>query len=175
MLQIIAGVVVVSVAGFLAVVAKKPNTFRFKREQDIKASPEAIYALINDFHNWIQWSPYEKKDPNMKRTYSGSESGKGAVYEWEGNNDVGQGRMEIIDTVPGSKVVIKLDFLKPFEGHNTAEFTMVPQGDSTHVIWAMSGPANFISKVMQTVMDMDKMIGDDFADGLAKMKTVAEA
>jgi len=109
----------------------------------------------------------------MKRTYSGAGSGKGAVYEWEGNSQVGAGRMEIIDTSP-HKVTIKLDFIKPLEGHNTAEFTLEPKGESTDVTWAMYGPAPYISKLMGVFLNMDKMIGNDFATGLANLKTVAE-
>jgi hypothetical protein len=113
-------------------------------------------------------------DPAMKRAHSGAASGKGAVYEWEGNDKVGKGRMEIVDAAPPSKVVIKLDFLKPFEAHNTAEFTLEPQGDSTHLTWTMYGPAPFVSKLMQVFVSMDSMIGKDFEAGLANMKAAAE-
>ena len=106
----------------------------------------------------------------MKRTFSGAESGKGAVYAWDGNKNVGSGRMEILDTSAPSKIVIKLDFFKPFEGHNTAEFTMLPQGDATHVTWVMHGPASFMSKAMQVFINLDHMIGKDFETGLANLK-----
>jgi hypothetical protein len=114
----------------------------------------------------------------MKRSYSGAASGKGAVYAWDGNNNVGSGRMEILDASAPSKIAIKLDFFKPFEGHNTAEFTMLPQGDATNVTtdvtWLMHGPARFMSKVMQVFMNMDNMIGKDFEIGLANLKKLTE-
>ena len=154
--------------------ATKPDSFSVQRAISIKAPAEKIFPLINDFHQWVAWSPYENKDPAMKRTYSGAESGKGAVYAWDGNNNVGSGRMEILDTSVPSKIVIKLDFFKPFEGHNTAEFTMLPQGDATNLTWVMHGPAVFMSKVMQVFMNLDKMIGKDFEAGLANLKKLTE-
>ena len=174
MLKKIAIVVVVAIAAFLAFAATKPDTFQVQRSTIIKAPPDKIFALIQDFHHWGVWSPYEKRDPDMKRTYGGPESGKGSMYAWEGNSKVGAGRMEILDATAPSKVTIKLDFIKPFEGHNTAEFTMIPQGDATNVTWAMYGPNPYIAKVMQSVFNMDEMIGKDFAAGLANLKTAAE-
>ena len=177
-LGIVVVVVLVAVAGVLAYAATKPDDFRVQRSASIKAPPDKIYALIVDLHGWTAWSPYEKKDPAMKRTFSGAASGKGAVYEWDGDKNVGAGRMEIVEATAPSKVGIKLDFLKPFEGHNTAEFTMVPSGvpsgDGTTVTWAMYGPSPYIAKVMGTFFNMDRMIGDDFAAGLANLKTIAE-
>jgi uncharacterized protein YndB with AHSA1/START domain len=153
----------------------QPNNFRVARSQAIKAPPEKIYAYLVDFRSWPNWSPYEKKDPAMKRTLSGPPSGVGAVYAWDGNNDVGQGRMEIIEARPASRVAIKLDFIKPFEGHNRAEFTLEPRGDATQVTWAILGPRPFVSKVMCLFLDMDKMIGKDFEAGLANLKAAAES
>ena len=173
-IAIIASVVVVIVAGVAVYAATKPDTFRVERSASVNAPPDKIFPLIVDLHAWSVWSPYEKKDPDMKRTFSGTKDGKGAVYEWDGNGNVGKGRMEIIEASAPSKVVIKLDFIKPFEGHNTAEFTMVPQGASTTVTWAMYGPSPFVAKVMDTVIGMDGMIGKDFAAGLANLKAVAE-
>lgn len=173
-LGIVVVIVLVAVAGVLAYAATKPDDFRVQRSVSIKAPPDKIYALILDLHAWTAWSPYEKKDPAMKRTFSGAASGKGAVYEWDGDKNVGAGRMEIVEASAPSKVGIKLDFLKPFEGHNTAEFTMLPSGDSTTVTWAMYGPSPYIAKVMGTFFSMDRMIGDDFAAGLANLKTIAE-
>ena len=167
-------VLLVVVAGILIYAATKPNDFRVERRLAIKAPAEKIYAQIADLKAWQTWSPYEKKDPDQKRTLSGAPSGKGAVYEWDGNKNVGAGRMEVIEANAPSKVGIKLDFLKPFEGHNTAEFTMVPAGDTTTVTWAMYGPSPFMMKVMGTFMNMDKMIGDDFAVGLANLKALVE-
>src|SRR5712692_11702682 len=165
---------VVGVALVLVLAAAKPDTFRVQRATSIKAPPEKIFPLINDFDHWGSWSPYEKKDPAMKRTRSGAANGKGAVYEWDGDKNVGTGRMEITDTSPPSKIVIKLDFIKPFEGHNVAEFTMHGKGDATNVTWAMYGPASFVSKLMGIFSNLDNMIGKDFEAGLASLKTIAE-
>jgi len=167
-------VVVVLVGAVLAYAATKPDIFRVERSATIKAPPDRIFGMINDLRGWGAWSPYEKKDPDMKRTFSGASSGKGAVYAWDGDKNVGQGRMEIVETAAPSKVVIKLDFMRPFEAHNTAEFTMQPEADATRVTWAMHGPNLFIGKVISTFLDMDKMVGKDFEDGLANLKTLAE-
>ena len=174
MLKIIAIVVGVLIVGVVVLAAMKPDSFRVERSASIKAPPEKIFPLINDFHNWGAWSPWEKMDPTMKRTHSGAPSGKGAVYEWEGNSKVGAGRMEILETTPPSKARIQLDFIKPFEGHNIAEYTLQPQGDGTTVTWAMYGPAPFMSKLMQVFVSMDSMIGKYFEAGLANMKAIAE-
>ncbi|HXB22722.1 MAG TPA: SRPBCC family protein [Candidatus Solibacter sp.] len=174
MLKIIVIAAVVLLAALLAYAATKPGAFRVERATSIKAPQERIFALINDFHRWDSWSPWEKLDPAMKRTHGGATSGKGAVYEWEGNGKVGAGRMEITDTSPSSKVTIKLDFIKPFEGHNVAEFALDPKGDSTNVTWAMHGPNRYIGKVMSVFINMDRMIGKDFETGLANLKTIAE-
>lgn len=171
---IAAAVIAVVVAGILIYAATKPNEFRVQRSVTIKAPPDKIYALIVDLHGWAAWSPYEMKDPAMKRSFSGAQSGKGAAYEWDGNKNVGHGRMEITEATPPSKVVIKLDFISPFEAHNTAEFTMSPHADNTTVTWAMYGPSPYMAKVMQTFMDMDKMVGNDFAAGLQSLKAMAE-
>lgn len=152
----------------------KPDTFRVERSIVMQAPPEKIFTLLNDFHRWPEWSPWEKLDADMKRTHAGAASGPGAVYSWQGNRKVGEGRMEIVDSSPPSRVLIKLDFLKPFEAHNTAELTLVKRGDATQVTWAMYGPANFMSKLMQVFMSMDRMIGKDFESGLANMKALAE-
>ena len=174
MFKTIAIVVVLAIAGLLIYAATRPDTFSVQRSTRIKAAPDKIYALINDFPSWPTWSPWEKLDPDMKRTLSGAASGKGSIYEWAGSGKVGAGRMEITDSQPTSKVVIQLDFVRPFEGHNITEFTLVPQGDATEVNWVMSGPAPFISKLMGVFVSMDKMIGKDFEAGLANMKAAAE-
>ena len=174
MLKIIVIVIVVLVAALLGLAATKPDTFRVQRATSIKAPPAKVFALINDFHKWGEWSPWEKLDPDLKRTFSGADAGKGAVYAWEGNNKVGAGRMEITEPTPPSKVLIKLDFIKPFEGHNIAEFTLEPQGDATQLTWAMYGPTPFVSKVMQVFVSMDSLIGKDFETGLANLKAAAE-
>jgi uncharacterized protein YndB with AHSA1/START domain len=171
---VIAVVLAIAIAIILILAASKPNTFSVRRATTVKAPPEKIFGLINDFHQWGTWSPYEHKDPAMKRTYSGAESGKGAVYAWQGNKNVGSGRMEILDASEPSKIVIRLDFFTPFEAHNTAEFTMLPQGDATNVTWLMHGPAPFMSKMMQVFINMDNMIGKDFETGLANLKRLTE-
>jgi uncharacterized protein YndB with AHSA1/START domain len=174
MLKTIAIVVVVLLAALLVFAATKPDTFRVQRATSIKAPPEKVFVLINDLHSWGAWSPWEKLDPTMKRTHSGAASGKGAVYAWEGSGEVGAGRMEIIEAAPPSKVKIKLDFLKPFEAHNVAEFTLEPKGDATDVIWAMYGPNPYISKLMSVFVSMDSMVGKSFETGLANLKAAAE-
>jgi uncharacterized protein YndB with AHSA1/START domain len=173
-IAIIAVILAVAVAAILILATTKPNTLRVQRATTVKAPAEKIFPLINDFHQWRTWSPYEHKDPAMKRTYSGAESGKGAVYAWDGDKNVGSGRMEILETAAPTRIVIKLDFFKPFEGHNTAEFTMLPQGDGTNLTWTMYGPANFMSKLMQVFMNLDNMIGKDFEAGLANLKKLTE-
>jgi uncharacterized protein YndB with AHSA1/START domain len=170
----VAIVLAIAIAIVVILAATKPSTFSVRRATTVKAPPERIFSVINDFHQWGSWSPYENKDPAMKRTFSGAESGKGAVYGWDGNNNVGSGRMEILDTSVPSKIAIKLDFFRPFEGHNTAEFTMLPQGDATHVTWLMHGPASFMSRLMQVFINLDHMIGKDFEVGLANLKTLTE-
>ncbi len=174
MLKISLIVIVVLIAAVLGLAATKPDRFRVERSATIKAPPEKVFALINDFHHWGQWSPWEKLDPAMKRTHSGAPSGKGAVYEWQGNSKVGAGRMEITEPTPPTKVLIKLDFIKPIEGHNMAEFTLRPQGDSTQLTWAMHGPTPFVSKLVQVFTSMDSLIGKDFETGLANLKAAAE-
>lgn len=174
MLKKIALAVLAIVVVVLGLAAMKPDTFSVKRTISIKAPPEKVAALITDFHQWSSWSPWEHLDPAMKRTFTGATSGKGAIYEWEGNKEVGKGRMEIMDAGTPAKTVIKLDFLQPFESHNTTEFTLVPQGEMTNVSWDMTGPMPFISKIMSVFASMDSMIGKDFEKGLANMKSAAE-
>jgi uncharacterized protein YndB with AHSA1/START domain len=171
---IVAIVLAVAIAIVLILAAIKPDTFSVQRATTVRAPAEKIFALINDFHRWGTWSPYEARDPAMKRSYSGPANGVGAVYGWDGNNNVGAGRMEILETSPPAKIVIKLDFFKPFEGHNTAEFTILPQGDATDVRWVMHGPAPFMSRLMQVFINLDRMIGKDFEIGLANLKRLTE-
>jgi hypothetical protein len=174
MLTTILLVLAALIIGILIIAATKPPVFRVQRSTTINAPPEKIFPLINDFHNWGSWSPWEKLDPGMTRTHSGAGSGRGAVYAWEGNKKVGKGRMEIIETAPPSKVVVKLDFITPFEAHNTAEYLMDGRGSSTQVTWVMHGPNTYFGKVMSVFTSMDSMVGKDFEQGLANMKAVAE-
>jgi carbon monoxide dehydrogenase subunit G len=171
-MQILIGLVLL-IAVVLLYATIRPDTFRLERSISVNASPQKAYALLEDFHLWAGWSPWEKMDPNMQRTYSGTSSGVGAIYEWQGKK-VGQGRMEIMEAIPTSKVIIKLDFVKPMEAHNTTEFTLTPQGGTTQVNWAMYGRNNLMAKVMQMFISMDKMVGKDFEAGLASLKTLAE-
>ena len=165
-----------AVIGLLLVyAATRPESFRIERSAHIQAPPETVFAFINDFHRWTAWSPWEHIDPALKRTYSGAAAGKGAAYAWEGNRNVGSGRMEITESTPASKILIKLDFIKPFEGHNIAEFTLVPGAQGgTALTWAMYGPSPYISKLMGIFMSMDRMIGGQFEQGLAKLKKSSE-
>lgn len=173
-LTIIGVVALVAIAAILIYAATKPDSFRVQRTASIDAPPDKIFPLINELKRWMIWSPYETRDPAMKRTYSGPESGKGAVYEWDGSKDVGKGRMEIVEATPPGKILIKLDFFRPFEAHNTAEFTLEPKAGQTIVTWAMYGPSPYMSKLVGTFIDMDNMIGKDFAAGLATLKAAVE-
>ncbi|MCU1321055.1 MAG: hypothetical protein JWM43_704 [Acidobacteriaceae bacterium] len=174
MFKLIGILILVAVVVILIVAWSKPNSFRVQRSATINASPQKIAALINDFHNWNDWSPWAHIDPDMKTTYSGPASGVGSVYLWEGNSKVGQGRMEILAIQP-TQTTVKLDFLKPFEGHNTTDFIFQPQGSSTQVEWVMYGPMTFFpGKLMSVFTSMDKMIGGDFEKGLANLKVAAE-
>jgi hypothetical protein len=174
MFKIMALVIVVLIVAVLIYAATQPDTFRVQRSAGIKAPPEKIFPLINDLHSWDSWSPWEKKDPAMKRTHSGAPSGKGAIYEWDGNKEIGQGRMEITEASPPSKVVMAMHFIKPFEAHNTAEFVLEPQGESTIVTWAIYGPQPYFAKVMHLFFNMDKMIGKEFETGLVNLQAIAE-
>jgi hypothetical protein len=169
---IIAVVIAVAVVAVLVYAATKPDKFGVQRAASIGAPPEKIFPLIDDLHAHTSWSPFEK-DPNMKRTHSGAARGKGAIYEWEGNRQVGAGRLAIIDSTP-SKVTMALDMLKPFEAHNVVEFTLEPKGGSTNVTWAMRGRQPYMAKLMSTFINCDKMVGSQFEEGLGKLKVLAE-
>ena len=165
--------IAVVIALFVVAVAMRPSKFRIVRSATIAAPPETLFEQVNDFRKWRGWSPWEKKDPALKRSYEGPSAGPGAVYSWVGNKDVGEGRMTLTDSQPDQFVRIKLEFLKPFAATHTAEFSFEPRGDATLVTWAMAGENNFICKAFCLFMDMDKMVGRDFEAGLAAMKTVA--
>ena len=171
----ILGVLALGLIALFGFAATKPNTFRIERTASIKAAPETIFAHINDFRAWGNWSPWEKLDPAMQRAYSGAPIGTGAAYAWQGNSNVGSGRMEIMESLPASKIGIKLDFFEPFENHNTAEFTLQAEGEATKVTWAMLGPNPLLGRVMGLFLDMDQILGKDFEAGLANLKAVAEA
>jgi len=171
---IVISVVVAGIAGVLAFAATKPDTFRVQRAASIEAPPEKIFPLLNDLRSFATWSPYEKKDPAMKRTYSGAPNGKGAVYDWDGDKNVGKGRMAIADSSPPSKVRLHLDMMRPLEAHNVVEFTLEPKGKATNVTWAMHGQVPYVAKIVHVFIDVDRMVGKDFEDGLANLKAIAE-
>ncbi|MBX9848521.1 MAG: SRPBCC family protein [Rhodocyclaceae bacterium] len=154
--------------------ATKPDTFRVERSIDINASAEALFPMINDLQNFTRWSPYAERDPAMKQTFSPVTSGKGAFYAWEGNKQVGSGRMEITQSLPLQQVTLQIDFFVPFEAHNTVFFTLAPVNNGTRASWAMEGPMPFISKLMSIFFDFDGMVGNDFAAGLEKLKALVE-
>jgi hypothetical protein len=165
--------IAILIALLLAYAASRPDAFRIERRARVNAAPERVTPLVNDFTRWQQWSPWEGRDPNLRRIMSGAPSGVGAVYNWEGNNQVGQGRMEIVEST-AQRILIKLDFIKPFAASNMAEFTFTPAGGATEVNWAMTGTRPFMMKVMSVFMDMDKIVGKDFEAGLASLKAQAE-
>ncbi|MDH7796918.1 uncharacterized protein YndB with AHSA1/START domain [Beijerinckia sp. GAS462] len=167
--------ILVVLVAILAYAWTRPDTFTVQRSLTIAAPPDRLFPLINDFNNWPAWSPYEHRDPNMSRTIGGAPNGRGATYAWEGNKNVGKGRMEILESHPPSMVTIKLDFERPFEAHNMAEFTLRPVAGGTNVIWAMHGTSPFITKLIGIFISMDKMIGNDFETGLAKLKGAVES
>jgi len=167
-------VVLLLIAIVLVVAAMRPDQFRIERSATIQAPPERIFPFIDDFHRWQAWSPYEKKDPAMQRSFEGPSSGVGAAYGWNGNKNIGSGRMEISQSTPSSRVCIALEFFTPFKASNTAEFVLVPQGDATRVTWTMQGRSPFMSKLMGVVFNFDKMVGKDFEEGLLNLRALAE-
>ncbi|TPJ60563.1 SRPBCC family protein [Mesorhizobium sp. B2-7-1] len=174
MLTTILIILAVIIAAVLIYAATRPNDFVVSRSASIKAPAEAIFPLINDFRRWPEWSPFEKLDPQMKRTLSGTESGKGAAYTWEGNSKAGKGRMEITGSVPSSQVALKLDFEKPFRANNSVDFSLAPSGNGTTVTWAMRGARPLIAKLMGLFMNFDNLIGKDFEAGLDNLRRATE-
>ena len=175
LLRILIGLVVVT-TGVAAVVATRPAEFRVARATTIAAPPAVVFAQINDFHKWEAWNPWGRMDPGMEQSYEGEPAGVGAVYRWSGNNEVGEGRMTIVESRPSEQVKVQLEFYKPFAATSLATFTLMPQGtNQTLVMWSMEGQNNFMAKAVHMVMNMDKMIGGQFEKGLAAMKTAAEA
>lgn len=174
MFKIIAVAIVVLIAGVLILAATRPDTFSVQRTTSIKASPEKIFALIDDLHRFNTWNPYARKDPGMKLSYSGAASGKGAKFSFDGNRNVGQGSIEITDASPPHEVSMELHMTAPLETRNAIEFTLDPRGDVTSVTWAMHGPVSFPAKIIHLFFDMDRMVGGDFEAGLASLKAEAE-
>ena len=167
-------IALIVLAVLLLVASRRPDTFRVERSTVINAPAATVFGHVADFRRWIAWSPWEQLDPAMQRTYSGAESGVGAVYEWSGNRKAGQGWMEITKADSGSAVHLKLDFIKPFPASNISEFTLTPSGTGTAVNWAMHGPSNLMSKLMGVFFSMEKFIGRDFEKGLTSLKSVSE-
>jgi uncharacterized protein YndB with AHSA1/START domain len=159
----------------VVVVALQPSQYRVERTATIAAPAPVVFAQVNDFHNWEAWSPWAKIDPAMKQAYEGAAAGTGAIYRWAGNTEVGEGRMTISESRPSDLIRVSLEFLKPFASTATAEFTFKPQGDQTVVTWSMTGGRNFMAKAVHLVLNIDRLIGEQFEKGLAQMKAVAEA
>jgi uncharacterized protein YndB with AHSA1/START domain len=178
MLSIIFWLIVIAIAAVLIIAAMRPDTFRIERSISIDAPPQKVFALLQDFKAWEAWSPWEKVDPAIQRSYSGAEHGRGAIYAWQGNKQIGSGRMEIEECHPDASMKIYLHFIKPFEAHNHVDFTLTPQGSgsqtSTQLSQAMYGPSPFISKVMGLVFNMEKMVGGKYEEGLRSIKALAE-
>lgn len=174
MLKFILLCLAVLIAAILLYATTRPNTFRVSRSITVNAPPERIFPLIDEWNQWFGWSPYEKVDPAMKRRFSGPAAGKGAVYEFEGNSQVGAGRLEILESMPPSRIAIQLDMRKPIEGHNLVEFTLQPEGGTTRVTWTMTGNSVYLSKLIGIFLNMDRMIGKSFETGLADLKALAE-
>ncbi len=173
LIKILIGIVVL-VAVLAIAIATRPKTFRVERSTVISGSSDDVFPFINDFHLWNRWSPFEKLDPNLQRTYSGAEAGKGATYEWLGNREAGQGKMVIVESQPSQRVAIDLFFLKPFKSTSLAEFSFAPTAGGTQVTWAMSGNNTVAGKAISLVASMDKYLGNSFDEGLANLKRVVE-
>jgi hypothetical protein len=170
---IIVAVLALLLVATLVVAATKPNSFRVQRSAAIEAPPEKLQAIVEDFQTWGKWSPYEKVDPDMKRTFSGPTAGKGAVYEWDGDGNIGAGRMEILQSTPEG-IEIQFEMSRPMECHNVIRFDLEPVGDATNVTWIMEGPNSYMGKIMQTFFSMETMVGTQQEKGLADLKSLAE-
>jgi Polyketide cyclase / dehydrase and lipid transport len=164
----------VLLAVLLLFIASRPAKFRIERSAQMSASSAAVFALLNDFHQWGKWSPWEKLDPAMKKTFSGAESGTGAEYAWVGNNKAGEGRMTMLDSKPHEQLSIKLQFLKPFPATNLTTFKLEPAPGGTTVHWIMEGENGFAGKAFALFMNMDKMLGASFEEGLANLNKAAQ-
>ncbi|MFI5314719.1 MAG: SRPBCC family protein [Myxococcota bacterium] len=165
----------VAVGALALFIATRPAEFKIERSATIAAPPDAVFALVNDFHQWDAWSPYAHLDPSMKTSYTGATSGVGAAYGWSGDDKVGEGKMTILDSTPGEKIAIELEFMRPMAAKNLATFKFVPIGGSTQVTWAMEGRNGFMGKAFGLLVNMDQLVGSDFAKGLAALKALAEA
>jgi hypothetical protein len=169
----IVAIVAAGIAGLLLYASTQPDTFRIHRSATINAPVERLHGILTDLRRGAEWSPYEKRDPAMKKSYSGPAAGPGARMEWDGNKEVGAGSLTVADASP-TRIVVKLDITRPMNANNIVEYTLAPQGNATNVTWALHGPMHLASKVMCLFMDMDKMVGKDFEAGLKDLKTLAE-
>ena len=174
MLLKILAVVALVIVILVIVIALQPGEFRIARSTKISAPPPVVFAQVNDFRRWQAWNPWGKLDPAMKVSYEGTRAGVGAAYSWSGNNEVGEGRMTIIESRPHELIRVKLEFLKPFAATNTAEFTFKPEANETMTTWSMFGEKNFMAKAIHLFISMENMIGGQFEKGLADMKVAAE-
>lgn len=168
---IVIAILVIGLAGFIAL---QPSDFCIARTATFSAPAEIVFSQINDFHQWEAWSPWAKLDPNAKNSFEGSSSGVGAIFRWAGNKEIGEGNMTILENRSPTFIKIKLEFIKPFVAMNITEFTLVPQGNTTTVTWAMYGKNNFIGKAMNLIMNCDKMVGEMFEKGFTNMKSIVE-
>jgi hypothetical protein len=174
MIKVIILTIGIAVAAFLLYAATRPGAFHIERTTLINVAPAAIYPYMSDFHKGLLWVPYEKKDPDMKRVFSGPDSGRGSIYEFDGNREVGKGRLEIVEAVEPTRVVITLDMVEPMRARNRVEYTIRPVSGGSQVTWAMNGTCNYIGKLAGIFINVDKMVGKDFAAGLANLKTLLE-
>lgn len=159
---------------FAAVVQLQPAQFKISRSALYSVPPEVLHAQVNDFHNWQNWSPWAKLDPNAEISYAGPATGAGSVFTWAGNSDVGRGKMTISKSTPPDSIDIQLEFTEPFTATNLTEFTFVPVGSDTRVTWTMSGTNNFVGKAINLFIDCDKMVGTDFEKGLENLRSIVE-
>jgi uncharacterized protein YndB with AHSA1/START domain len=171
---VILGVVALALLVVVGLASTKDDAFTVQRSALVSAPPQRVFDFVDDFHAWGDWSPWDKLDPNIKRTFSGAPRGVGAVYEWEGDSKVGKGRMQITTSTPGQRVALDLEFIAPWKAQNVTTFDFEAQGAQTQVTWGMSGTRTLMMKVMSVFMDMDSMIGKDFEKGLASLKGLAE-
>ena len=174
MIKIALLVITAAVGVVLAYAATKPDSYTVSRSQVINAPAEQLYAIINTPREFERWSPYQARDPQLKNTYSGPASGVGARVEFAGNNQVGEGTVEIVGSTAPSEVKMRLTMVRPFSAINDVTYSIKPDAGGTEVTWAMAGPTPFVSKLMQVFVNMDTMIGKDFEEGLANLKTLAE-
>lgn len=163
------------IGGLLAFASTRPDEMHIERTADVKAPALVVFNIINNLQRWSEWSPYDKFDPNMKKSFKGPQQGPGAIYEWNGNGNVGEGRLTITDSKPGEIVTMKLEFTRPFNCNNQVNFRLTPTDKGTQVSWIMDGKNTLMSKVMGIFMDMDAMVGGDFVEGLKNLDKVAQA